>query len=84
LPNYDDIFNHARSAAVSTIKIKIIQEMIQIDRPINWNKEKVINVALKIIKIKKYISLTNNKFKQYKKDWNRIEESIYKYKFLSD
>ena len=58
--------------------------MIQIDRPINWNKEKVINVALETIKIEKYISLTNNKLKQYKKDWNRIEENIYKYKFLSD
>jgi hypothetical protein len=58
--------------------------MIQIERPINWSKEKVINVALEIINIEKYISVSNNKTTQFNKDWKRFEENIYKYKFLSE
>jgi hypothetical protein len=82
--NYDEVFTHASSTAVTIIKIKIIQEMIQIERPINWSKEKVINVALEIINIEKYISVSNNKTTQFNKDWKRFEENIYKYKFLSE
>jgi hypothetical protein len=81
--SYDELYCNASSAAITTLKLKIIQELIQIDRPTNWNKEIILSVILEIIKIEKYISLTNNNLKQYNNKWNSIEDKIYKYKFLS-
>ena len=78
--SYDKIYNHAGSSAITTIKLKLIQVLIQIDRPTNWNKDNVINAALEIIKIEKYNAKINNHLTKFKAKWNEIENNIYKYK----
>jgi len=45
---YSDIYRTESNNVVSIIKMKIIQEMIQIERPINWNKEKIIQIILRM------------------------------------
>ena len=81
--SYDKIYNHSSSAAITTIKIKTIQELIQIDRPTNWNKERVVSMALEIVNIEKYNSKVNNCLREYNVKWKEIEDNVYKYKLLS-
>jgi hypothetical protein len=78
--SYDKIYNHAGSSAITTIKLKLIQVLIQIERPTNWNKDNVIKAALEIIKIEKYNAKINNHLTKFNSKWNEIENNIYKYK----
>jgi hypothetical protein len=41
---YEDLYKTESNAAISTIKIRIIQELIQIERPKNWCKKRIIQV----------------------------------------
>jgi hypothetical protein len=81
--SYDKIYNHASSSAITTIKLKLIQVLIQIDRPTNWNKDNVINAALEIIKIEKYNAKINNHLNKFDAKWKEIENNIYRYKLLA-
>ena len=51
--NYADIYKPGLSAEITLIKIRIIQEMIQIDRPKNWNNERMMSVINDLINVEK-------------------------------
>jgi hypothetical protein len=53
--------------------MKIIQEMIQIDRPKNWDKTKVIESIKTIMNIEKYNSI---KYKQESKFYNKWKQFL--------
>ena len=54
---YKDIYSVEDCAHVCKVKIKIIQEMIQIERPSGWNIERINLISSNIKKIEMY----NNK-----------------------
>jgi hypothetical protein len=81
--SYEKIYQHAASSAITTIKLRVIQALIQIDRPTNWNKEKAINIAIEIINIEKYNYKVNNQTDKYMAKWNTIEAKIYKYNAMN-
>jgi len=56
----EDIYDFNNGPIENGLKIKLINELIQIDRPTHWTKEKVLNIALEIRKIEKYIAIKNN------------------------
>jgi hypothetical protein len=43
--SYDDVFVIRDFGLVSKVKMKVIQEMIQIDRPVNWLIYNVFKIA---------------------------------------
>jgi hypothetical protein len=52
--------------AIFIIKAKILQALIQIERPINWKREKLLDTIKDLINVEKYnavVSRTINKFK---------------------
>ncbi len=51
---YDDVFQTSELPGACTVKMKIIQEMIQIERPMRWNWEKRETTIKELIKIEKY------------------------------
>ena len=51
---YQDVFNVDNCAHVCKVKIKIIQEMIQIERPRGWNLNKLYLISNDISKIEVY------------------------------
>ena len=68
--NYDDIYKPGLISCTATIKIKIIQDLIQIKRPTDWTMSHLNELILKIIKIEKYNSLIKKDEKSFKKKWN--------------
>jgi hypothetical protein len=52
--NYQDIFCMNDNAHVCKVKIKMIQEMIQIQRPSGWNLENIKLISNEINKIEVY------------------------------
>ncbi len=62
---FEDIFQACELSCTNMIKIKIIQELIQIERPINWNREKLLSLVRELICIERYnanLSRSNIKF----------------------
>ena len=57
---YQDIYNIDDCAHVCKVKMKIIQEMIQIDRPRGWNIEQINNISKDINKIEMYNKIKNS------------------------
>ena len=53
---YDDLYRVEANEVLSTIKIKLIQEMIQIVRPTNWTKDRTINIIGQLRRIDLYNS----------------------------
>jgi hypothetical protein len=58
---YDDFFKIGNISNLSKIKMKIIQGMIQIERPVNWTKESIMKIAKEIKDIELYNSRQINK-----------------------
>jgi hypothetical protein len=67
---YEDIYNITDNIPVTHIKLKIIQEMIQIIRPSGWNKSRVIDVINSIVNTEKYLAIKNRKVASWQSKWN--------------
>ena len=57
---YSHVYMVDNDSHVCKVKMKIIQEMIQIIRPSNWNIDKIEHLSMEIIRIERY-----NKLKRY-------------------
>ena len=72
IQNYEDIYITQDISALSTVKMKIIQEMIQIQRPMGWSMDNVEKIAKEMKNIELYNSKANNNFDKTRKKWNKI------------
>ena len=51
---YNDIFRIRNIKIISKVKVKVIQGIIQIERPVNWSIDNVLTIAKEIEKIEVY------------------------------
>jgi hypothetical protein len=52
--DYKGIYEVGKTKSSTLIKIRVIQELIQIKRPTNWNIENIIVIATELKKIETY------------------------------
>jgi hypothetical protein len=64
--NYNDVFKIGNISNLSKIQMKIIQGMIQIERPVNWSIEYIKKIASEIKNMELYNSKQSKKNKIYK------------------
>jgi hypothetical protein len=74
--NYSDIFKVNKAAATTIIKIKMIQELIQIDRPMNWNWDIFKGKIVEILKIEKYNAIEAKRPDKFDSKWNMIIRNL--------
>jgi hypothetical protein len=67
--SYKDIYNFNNNPAMNTIKLKIINELIQITRPKNLHLEKVKILIKDLMNIEKYIAKKNNRTQHFQTKW---------------
>jgi hypothetical protein len=48
IQDYENIFMIGETEVISKIKIRLIKEMIQIERPVNWSREKLLKLTNEI------------------------------------
>jgi hypothetical protein len=70
---YDDLYNMSGNGAINMIKIKIIQEMIQINRPTRWVVTNVKNIASELKNMELYIAIKNGNVSGHDSKWKCIE-----------
>ncbi len=71
--SYKDIYNFNNNAAVNTIKLKIINEFIQINRPKNLKKEKIKMLIDNVRNTEKFIAVKNKQLINFKTKWKLFE-----------
>jgi exonuclease III len=69
---YDDIYKPGKTAAISLIKIRVIQELIQIVRPTNWDEGKMKNICNELLKMEKYNAMTTRTNHKFIVKWQKI------------
>jgi hypothetical protein len=74
--NYNNIYNIGKSPSTSMIKIKLIQEMIHMERPKNWCKNNIEKIVNEIINIEKYNASKKHSMDKFNLYWNFIEEKL--------
>jgi hypothetical protein len=66
---YEDIFRKCENSGSSIIKIRIVQAMIQIARPTNWDRNKVTELIKDLVVKEKYNSLIYKHEKRFTSQW---------------
>jgi hypothetical protein len=66
---YEDIFITENLSILSTIKMKIVQEFIQIERPKGWSITRIENLIMSIRDTELYNAKIYNKAKQTQLLW---------------
>jgi hypothetical protein len=70
---YEDIFRVGSHSANCMIKIKIIQALIQIERPKYWNRQNILDIINDLKNVEKYNAHTSRTMDKYKIKWNLFE-----------
>jgi hypothetical protein len=71
---YDDLFNFKSCSGSNTIKLKLINELIQIERPKHLNEQNIVIIINKLKNIEKYIAIKNKQLTKYYAKWSKFEQ----------
>jgi len=69
---YEDLYRTEIMPILSTIKLKLIQETIQIIRPVNWNKERLLQIITDIRKKEIYNGMISNNSLKVNNRWGKL------------
>jgi hypothetical protein len=67
--SYEKIFDFGGTACSTLIKLKIINEFIQIERPKHLSKSKIYTLINQLINTEKFITIKNQKLEKFKERW---------------
>ena len=67
--SYRDVYSFNNGSGINTVKLKIINELIQIIRPKNLTIDRIKNITNNIKNIEKYIAVKNNNLIRHEKKW---------------
>jgi hypothetical protein len=73
--SYDEVYNAASSSGTNLIKIRLIQELIQIDRPKNWGPEHIKRIITNLINTDKYNAIKSFSLAQHTIKWSFLTTS---------
>ena len=74
--DYDNVFKIGNNATMNKVKIKVVQEIIQIERPSNWTINKIIKIAREMKRIEIYNAGKIDKLDLIKSKWNCVPNEL--------
>ncbi len=70
--NYEDIFYAIDSPSFGLVKTRIIQELIQINRPTNWTTSNITNIIENLVDIERHNAVQERKLDKFKIKWQNL------------
>ncbi len=67
--SYENIFDFGGTACATLVKLKLINEFIQIERPKHLLKSTILTLINHLMNTEKYIAIKNQKFEKFKERW---------------
>ncbi len=74
--SYDEVYSIGSTAGTNLIKIKLIQELIQIDRPKNWDIDNMRKIIVNLTDIEKYNSVKTYNKALYAVKWGFLNKYL--------
>jgi hypothetical protein len=74
--NYEDVFQTCEMPAVTIVKAKIIQALIQIERPINWDRDRLLDTIKDLINVERYNAVVSKTINKFKVKWTLFENIL--------
>ena len=71
--NYEDLFRIEMNSVISILKIRTVQAMIQIDRPMGWTKMNIRRLGIELKSIELYNAAAMHKYEKCKRKWDIIK-----------
>jgi len=75
IKEYKQIYNACKEIGFTILKLRLIQEMIQIKRPTNWVTEKFEELVRNIVRIEKYNYKRKYQLQHFTEKWKFAENS---------
>jgi hypothetical protein len=72
MTTYENVYMPGKTPALCMIKIRIIQELIQIERPRNWSEENIQKICIDLLKIEKYNASITRTIPTFLTKWKSI------------
>ena len=70
---YEDVFSVEGNRIISMLKVRVVQELIQIERPRGWIMENTRKLAFDLKRIEIYNSAAKHKIEETKGRWDLIK-----------
>jgi exonuclease III len=70
---YENVFKTCDIAAICLVKMRIIQALIQIERPVHWNRSNIVNIIKDLINTEKYNACMSKSIIKFKTKWNILD-----------
>lgn len=74
--SYDEVYSIGSTAGTNLIKIKLIQELIQIDRPKYWDIDNMRKIIVNLTDIEKYNSVKTYNKALYAVKWGFLNKYL--------
>ena len=68
--HYEDIFKACDKQGTNIVKARVIQELVQIARPVNWTKERIIAIVEETLNIEKFNAIKTRTIIKFDLKWN--------------
>jgi hypothetical protein len=75
--NYEDVYQACEVSAINIVKIKVIQALSQIERPLNWNRDKLLDTIKELMNIEQYNAIASRTSNKFKIKWEAFENIIF-------
>jgi hypothetical protein len=62
--------------AVTIVKAIIIQALIQIERPMNWDRERLLDTIKDLINVERYNAVVSKTINKFKVNWILFENIL--------
>ena len=69
---YEDVFKLGDFGVVSRVKMKVIQEMIQVERPVDWSIGRIKKIVSEIKSIDLYNAAISGKIHIVRRKWEKM------------
>ena len=70
---YDEIFTAGRSEVTNLVKIRVIQELIQIERPKHWDMNNLKKIVKELVEIELYNAKKNRTVGKFEQKWKQFQ-----------
>jgi hypothetical protein len=74
--NFEEVVKSCNSPEISIVKVKIIQQLIQIERPMNWDQEKLHTIIRELINIEQFNANASRSIDKFNMKWNYFQKFV--------
>ena len=74
--NFEDLVKSCNSPEISIVKVKVIQQLIQIERPMNWDQDKLHTIIRELINIEQYNANASRSIDKFNMKWKYLQKLL--------